>query len=342
MQTPTELTSSTAGSLVHSGVLMGAPALIKELGGNLALIGQQCGIHEQSFKESDNPLTVHQVVAFLALTSTSCGVTDFGLRLSTRQDFSVLGPIWPLIQNASTIGQLLNDLARYFILHTRGATVGLERRKDSITISYNLSSAIPIDDRQVIELGLGVLCNELRRHTPPGWQPRDVQLRYSAPADLHMHRQILGPNIRFNQDNNTVTLNAEVLNYPYLIANSQHHELISRMFNHQRSELVQSVTHNVEITIRSLLPFSECTLAQVCDVLTLSERTLQRRLKEANTSFNNIRDKVRADLALKYLRQSHLSCSEIAEILGYSDLTALSRAFRRWHGLTASQVRNEK
>lgn len=327
-------------SLVRSGVLMGAPELIRELGGNLGQICSQCDIGMQDLKETDTPLTVQQVVAFFALSSTACGVADFGLRLSRLQDFSVLGPIWPLIQNASTIGQMLGDLSRYFILHTRGTVVGLEQHNDSITISYNLAGSVSSDDRQVIELGLGLLCKVLRENTPSGWVPRDVQLRYSAPKDMRLYRSIFGPNLRFNQDNNTVTLGTDILGCRLRNANSQHHELINNLFKSQRSQVVQSITHNVEIAIRSLLPFSDCTLEQVSIALAISERTLQRRLHEANSSFNAIRDQVRADLALKYLRQSHLTCAEIAEILGYSDLTALSRSFRRWHGMTATQARS--
>jgi AraC-like DNA-binding protein len=70
-------------------------------------------------------------------------------------------------------------------------------------------------------------------------------------------------------------------------------------------------------------------------------RTLQHRLQAGARSFKDIKDAVRADLALKYLRHSGLDLAEIAEILGYSELSAFSRSFRRWHGRTARSVRRE-
>lgn len=337
-----EMLISTSGSWVRSGVLTGAPALILELGGNLDQIYKDSDVGALAILEQDHPLSVKQVVNFFTLAAQSCGVDDFGLRLSMRQDLSVMGPIWSLIQNAATVRQMLSDMSRYFMLHTRGAIVGLERGSDGITLSYNMTTSVGGDDRQVIELGLGILCNELRQHAPAGWQPRDVQLRYSPPKDLSLHRKILGPNIRFNQDNNTVTLDNALLDRPLANASHQHHAVINSWLEQQRNQLPQSILLGVETTIRSLLPYSACTLAQVALALALSERTLQRRLGEADASFAGIRDKVRADLALKYLRQSNLSFSEIAEILGYSDLSAFSRSFRRWHGITARDAREQK
>ena len=71
----------------------------------------------------------------------------------------------------------------------------------------------------------------------------------------------------------------------------------------------------------------------------LNPRTVQRRLSEEQTSFDQILDKVRADLSMSYLRDSELSVAAVAEILQFSETSALSRAFRRWYGVAPTQVR---
>ena len=91
--------------------------------------------------------------------------------------------------------------------------------------------------------------------------------------------------------------------------------------------------------MRALMPFADCSREEVARLTLLSQRTLQRRLAEAGTSFQDLRDRVRADIALKYLRQSSLQAAQIAEILGYSEPAAFTRAFRRQHGLTPSAAR---
>jgi AraC-like DNA-binding protein len=75
-------------------------------------------------------------------------------------------------------------------------------------------------------------------------------------------------------------------------------------------------------------------------IIDMSERSLQRRLAEAGMTFQQLRDRVRADIALKYLRQSSLGAAQIGEILGYSGPAAFSRAFRRQHGFSPQQARS--
>jgi AraC-like DNA-binding protein len=82
-------------------------------------------------------------------------------------------------------------------------------------------------------------------------------------------------------------------------------------------------------------------MQDVAQALGQPVRTLQHRLGIQGQRFKDIKDRVRADLAMKYLRHSQLGLSEIAEILGYSELSAFSRSFRRWHGRPAQSVRHE-
>ncbi|MNR19310.1 HTH-type transcriptional regulator VirS [compost metagenome] len=71
----------------------------------------------------------------------------------------------------------------------------------------------------------------------------------------------------------------------------------------------------------------------------MSSWSLQRRLREQNLSFSALVDKQRRDLATFYMRQQQLPISELAPLLGYSEVSAFSRAFRRWFGVSPRQWR---
>ncbi|MGW8369164.1 MAG: helix-turn-helix transcriptional regulator, partial [Gammaproteobacteria bacterium] len=66
---------------------------------------------------------------------------------------------------------------------------------------------------------------------------------------------------------------------------------------------------------------------------------LQRRLRSEGTSFSELRDQTRQDLALAYMRQGRLSVGEIAFLVGFSDQSNFNRAFRRWTGLSPREWR---
>jgi AraC-like DNA-binding protein len=72
----------------------------------------------------------------------------------------------------------------------------------------------------------------------------------------------------------------------------------------------------------------------------MSGRTLQRRLSDLRTSFQEVLDLVRFDLARAYLKDARLDVSQVAYLLGYSELRAFDRAFRRWADLSPSEWRS--
>ncbi|MGH8597270.1 MAG: helix-turn-helix transcriptional regulator, partial [Gammaproteobacteria bacterium] len=115
--------------------------------------------------------------------------------------------------------------------------------------------------------------------------------------------------------------------------------LVGAVLRHEEKAHDQSIAARVESIVRALLPFAPCSVEDVSKAMGLPVRTLQHRLTAGARTFKDIKDAVRADLALKYLKHSELGLSEIAEILGYSELSAFSRSFRRWHGGAARALR---
>lgn len=72
----------------------------------------------------------------------------------------------------------------------------------------------------------------------------------------------------------------------------------------------------------------------------MSSRTLQSKLSNAGTSYYNMLDQVRQELALEYIRQPHRNLHEITFLLGFADSSSFSRAFKRWTGVSPGQYKN--
>ena len=326
---------------VRSGVLAGAPQLMRELGAEPVALALRCGVDPAAFDLPDLPVSGPALVALLESAAEATGCEDFGLQLSLRQDLSVLGPLWPTMRSARTVLDALQVLVQYFVVHTSGAVVGLQLQPDgSAFVSYALRAGIGPRDRQTIELGLALLCHELRSHCGSAWRPRAALFAHDPPARPQGHRQCFGPNLSFNQERNALWLDRDCLETPLSGSSSPTHEMLKKLLV-GRLDGAQTVAFKVEGAMRALMPFADCSREQVARIANLSQRTLQRRLAEAGTSFQELRDGVRADIALKYLRQSSLQAAQIAEILGYSEPAAFTRAFRRQHGLTPSEARRQ-
>ncbi|MBE1283659.1 MAG: helix-turn-helix domain-containing protein [Rhodobacteraceae bacterium] len=95
----------------------------------------------------------------------------------------------------------------------------------------------------------------------------------------------------------------------------------------------------VRVTLVQMLPSGQCSVDDVCRRQGVSKRTLQRRLSEEGTTFQEVLAGTRAEMSMKYLEDGHLSISEISYLLGYQDQRSFFRAFQGWTGKTPMEAR---
>ncbi len=93
--------------------------------------------------------------------------------------------------------------------------------------------------------------------------------------------------------------------------------------------------------LADLMARGEANADAACRALTLSRRTLQRRLKAEKTSFQRILREVRAELAVTYLRDARLKLLEIAMLLGYSNISSFTTAFKSWYDMPPAEYRQK-
>ena len=93
-----------------------------------------------------------------------------------------------------------------------------------------------------------------------------------------------------------------------------------------------ATSRQVEKLIRDFLSTGECTLSHVAKFLSTSVRALQNRLSAEHTSYQMLLDKIRRELAVKHLSQRDMQLTQLAYLLGYSELSAFSRSFKPWYG----------
>jgi AraC-like DNA-binding protein len=93
--------------------------------------------------------------------------------------------------------------------------------------------------------------------------------------------------------------------------------------------------------VRTLLVGNRCSVEEAARLFGIHRRTLHRRLKREGVTFDALVEDVRADLAQELLAARETPLSRVASTLGYADVSAFSRAFRRWFGTTPTRWRSE-
>jgi AraC-like DNA-binding protein len=329
------MSAAMSGKWARSSALLAVDQLIADLGGNVEAAFAHAGISVAALQQPELPLPAQAVVELFESAAEHCRCDSFGLQLACRQTLAVIGPLWQLAQTAPDIRTLLQQLEQFFQHVTSGAQISLEQRSEGVALCYSLASGVSPRDRHTIELGLGLLCREIRRHCGPRWQPKSVQLRHSPPREQDWHRQIFGSKLFFNQERNAVHFDQATLQQPLIDGRQPNQQLLRQLQQHAQP----GIALQTEKLLRDMLPFFRCSLPMLAQALGCSTRTLQRNLAAAGTSVQDLRDQVRADLALKYLQQSSLPVIDIAEILGYTSQSAFTRSFRRWYGVNPLSAR---
>ena len=316
----------------------GAPELVAELGGDYRALARAAGVPMAPLANPDLPIRVDRFVQFMELAAADLDAAAFGLRLGPRQSLSLFGPMAPLLGSAATVRGMILDLVHFFPLHTQGTIVGLEPLDGGLLLTYELSSEAGNHQRHVVELGFSVIVREMRRHDP-AWRPGLVTMRHAPPADLGWHHRLLGDRLSFNADRNGLLLDAALLAQPVAGADPAVHGQLAAQFGSAARSIEGLEVFGTEALIRAMLPFAPIDLPIAAHLLRRSRRTLQRRLAKQGTSFDDLLTKVRANLARLYLEESSLTVAEIAEILQFSQTSALSRFIKRVWGKSPREIR---
>jgi AraC-like DNA-binding protein len=159
------------------------------------------------------------------------------------------------------------------------------------------------------------------------------------PANQAPYIEYLGVGIQVGSP--AVTFSAEDAARPFLTANSGMWRFFESELARQLEALAAeaSTAERVRAALLELLPTGEASVEVVAKKLGTSKRTLQRRLGAERTSFQQVLDQTREQLARYYLRHSNLSGAEISFLLGFEDPNSFSRAFHAWTGTTPEKAR---
>lgn len=172
---------------------------------------------------------------------------------------------------------------------------------------------------------------------------RRAQFTYPKPADLTQLQATFGSELAFGQPVSCLYFDAACLGSPVIKLD---YELAPGITEPLQVFFDDAVATDpfLQTTRQSLaraLPSGEAHIDAVATQLGVSRRTLQRRLAQRDTHFMQLLGEVRSELAVRYLADSRLGITEIAFLLGYSDLAAFSTAFRGWYGCSPSEHRNQ-
>lgn len=282
--------------------------------------------------------TLHRIWSHAERVSGDC---DVGLHLAERFGPAMLDVLGYAVRNCPTLGDGLAMVARYYRLVRNGAEVWFRRQAAVGSLVHRSPpSALPAG-RHGVESLLAGLVLAGRRGTGVSWSPIDVAFQHDAPRMCDTHRRLFGCPVHFGLPVSSLTVNGRDLDRPMRDADPELSQVLER---HARA-MVERVTGQPPLTerVRSSLvkhlSSGHASLGTVARDLAMGPRTLQRRLRSFGSSFQQLNDATRHELAQAYLADPRLSVAEVAFLLGYASQSTFHRAFKTWTGQTPGAFR---
>lgn len=272
----------------------------------------------------------------------------FGLRTSQfvqPGSYDVMGYI---AMSASSLQEALSRVALYEKLVGDMGTTETLLRNGLVEVRWNCRHHSQPARRHLIENVLGSWVRYSRwLANNDSLNPAQVLLEHAPPENLALlkeYEQVFGCEVLFNQGYSALVAPMDVLTHklrqpdPHLLSTLEAHAARKLASLGIETTLAQKIRDIIRETIDTRLPRKE----QIADQLDMNIRTLHRRLLEEGTTWQEILNNLRQEIALGYLRDTELSQADIAEKLGYADIRSFQRNFKRQNGITPGEFRRRR
>ena len=303
---------------------------------------RRVNINPACLTDPDTMIPCSALIELLENSAHAAGVDNLGLRMAAERRLSNLGPLAIVLRSQPTMRKALEAMRDYAYLQAEEVNLHFEEKEGVLVIHEELMPDCREAMRQATELSLGVLYRALRVLMGNEWRPSVVCFRHSAPRDLSVHRRVFDTRLQFNSNIDGIICRAANLDDPLPSYDPETARYLQKLLEVLDTKRVQSSADRVRQLVSLLLPTGRCSIEIVAQHLGLDRRTLQRHLQRDGQSFSEILDSVRYDLAVKYLVHYDQPLKDLAELLGFSELSVFSRWFARRFGCTATSWRQQQ
>ena len=298
------------------------------------------GLDEQTLSDPDGRVPVSMAAAFFARALDHTGDTNLGLHLAENAELSSFDVHFYAMASSPTLGAAYERLSRYQRLIHETSRVELEIGAKQATLRHRLAggNAAP---RHTAEFLLAAWVRAGRIMTGLDWTPDEVRFAHPAPQDVREHERIFRAPVGFGMGQNALVLSAPLLQMPCIGADSGLAAVLDRyaVDRLEKAPRTNSAADRIRTLIRDELRGGNPTAPRIATRLKMSVRTLNRLLAAEDTSFRDLLDALRHELAVELLAGDEASIAEVGFLLGFAELSSFHRAFRRWTGRTPAEFR---
>jgi len=324
---------------IGSSSVLALLSLLENYGFSQDRVAKISGINLYHLEQQDSRLPLDQ---YQALWKTALALTNnpaLGLELGQILNTSKIGLVGHVVFNSDTMAEGLNEYIRLFSIVNEAISLTVETDNDYVYLRFiHLSPEYYCTSD--MERTMTLFLHRAKAIFDSNIQWKSADFQHAPPDYSDLYKKVFDCPLRFSQNFCQVVFDRKYLDLspkqpnPYIgsAARQYANNLLKKLFK-------RSYADKVKALISQSIGTGKSDVDHIAKQLNTSRQTLYRKLKAEEISFQELLEDVRFASAKEQLKETDLSLSEIAFSLGFGDLSAFSRAFNRWSGITPKGYR---
>lgn len=308
---------------------------------------KRIGLSEENLSDNKATLSLEQAQNVWQEAVNLTKDELLGLHIGENSTPSIVGLVGHLMQSSPTLKDAFENLCKFNTLVTDVFHYHILIDKNNFIIEFEpheiWQENYPETAKQAVMQAMSGSLHVCQLLTGKKLVPQKASFSWTSAKNKAEYERIFGQHLLFNKDGNRLYLRAEDAQLPVIGYNRELQEVFQSLLKKALEEAQNQETTSAQVkriladTFTDHLP----GLHEIADKLNLTSRSLQRKLKEENTSYQELTDELRRDLAMGLLRSHKYTINEIAYRLGYAEPSVFRRAFKRWTGNNPSKYESK-
>ncbi|MGE9268656.1 MAG: AraC family transcriptional regulator ligand-binding domain-containing protein [Verrucomicrobiales bacterium] len=313
-----------------------------ERGLEIPTVLRRAGLVPTFFDQEKVYASTAQLFALWKSIGDVSGDEGIGLKLGSETRFERFDPAQIAAACSENFGDALKRIAYYKSL-TCPEEISIQRQGEWTKVEFLFLHDVLAEPEVLVDVCLSWTLSIAQRGSGGRIKPARLELMRDANCEALLQRHFDCP-VFFKSARNAIVFRSADLDVPF----ETHNEALVKALDQNLSQELRAhsegpgVCDQVVQTLRKSIAGRRPNRDEVAQRMHLSLRTLQRRLREAGVTFQQLVQMTRADLARQYLQDRTLELSEIAFLIGYEDPNSFIRDFQAWEGLTPGAWRQSQ
>lgn len=325
--------------LIRVGMLLPIVSFLEQLGAPVERHVKRAGIPIAALANHEAFLPLHQAAVFADAASLAEGIPNLGFAAAPFVSVRTLGALGAVLRRSTTLHEVLRNFAALHGSYVSGGRVWLEHEPDRVWLRHTHDLRIQRGRRIAEQLSLVIGVQLLRAALGPTWCPLELQVpgdHAPSPSDLSLAP---GAPVKVGAASTGIAVARASLPAPVAASWRVASSVDSLKQAVLDTPAAADFAGSVQQTIGTLLLDGYPTIERTAHAIGSSVRTLQRRLTEGRVTYSRLIEQERTLRAMTLLSDRHVTITEIALALGYSDVANFTHAFQRWTGLAPREFR---